>query len=93
MNRDFQLYNNEIISYSHNGDTLTLFCMFGNDEKWRTQFRHVRSVKGKDNLVGNRIAFFGRDISRDTYTLFFQDSNDTAVVRTSDHWHRLPGWK
>ena len=93
MNRDFQLYDNEIISYSHSGDTLTLFCMFGNDEKWRTQFRHVRSVKGKDNLVGNRIAFFGRDTSRDTYTLFFQDSDDTAVVRTSDHWRRLPGWK
>lgn len=70
MQRDFQFYDNEIISYSHTGDTLVLYCMYGFHEKWRTCFYNVASVKGEDNLVGSVIAFFGRETPEGDYTIF-----------------------
>lgn len=93
MNRDFQFYNNEIISYSHVGDTLTLYCMYGMHEKWRTCFYNVMSIYGEDNLIGSIIAFFSRDTAGSKYTLFFRNKQSTAVVNTTDHWHRLQGWE
>lgn len=93
MHKDFQFFDNEIISFSRSGDTLTLYCMYGFHEKWRTCFYHVASVEGENNLVGSVIAFFGRDNSCGTYTLFFRNNDSTAVVCTPDHWRRIQGWE
>jgi hypothetical protein len=93
MQRDFQFYDNEIISYSHTGDMLVLYCMYGFHEKWRTCFYNVASVKGEDNLVGSVIAFFGRETPEGDYTIFFRNNVNTAVVGTKDHWRRLSGWE
>ncbi len=92
MQRDFQFYDNEIISYTHTGTTLTLYCIYGMHEKWRTCFYNVASLKGENNLIGGIIAFFGRDNSHASYTLFFRNDHDPAMVSTPDHWRRLPGW-
>lgn len=92
MQRDFQFFDNEIINYTHDGDTLTLFCVYGINEKWRTCFYHVRELTGADNLIGGVISFFSRDNSAGCYTLFFRNSRKTTTITTSDHWLRLQGW-
>ena len=93
MNRDFQFYDSRIVDYAHNGDTLTLFCVYGVNEKWRTCFYRVSSLVGEDNLIGSVISFFGYELPRSGYTLFFRNSHNTASVSTPDHWRRIPGWE
>ncbi len=36
MYRDFQFYDSRIVDYTRIGETLTLFCVYGIHEKWRT---------------------------------------------------------
>lgn len=93
MQRDFQFYDNEIISYSRNDDTLTLYCVYGFSEKWRTCFYHVSSLEGEDKLVGSVISFLGRETPDGDYTIYFRNTTSTAVVGTKEHWRRLSGWE
>lgn len=92
MNRDFQFYDSRIVDYSHVGETLTLFCVYGINEKWRTCFYRVKALVGEDNLIGRTISFLGYETPRVGYTLYFRDSPATASVVTPEHWRRLPGW-
>ena len=59
MYRDFQFYDSRIVDYTRIGETLTLFCVYGIHEKWRTCFYRVKDLVGEDFLVGSVISFFG----------------------------------
>ena len=93
MNRDFQFYDNRIVSYSHVGETLTLFCLYGTNEKWRTCFYRVKALEGEELLRGGVISFLGYELPRIGYTLFFRNSTSTASIITSEHWRRIQGWE
>ncbi|MBP1580329.1 MAG: hypothetical protein J6B57_09615 [Oscillospiraceae bacterium] len=93
MNRDFQFYDSRIVDYCRSGDTLTLFCVYGVNEKWRTCFYRVKELDGEENLIGSVIAFLGYELPRIGYTLFFRNTEKTANIVTSDHWRRLQGWE
>ena len=55
MYRDFQFYDSRIVDYTRIGETLTLFCVYGIHEKWRTCFYRVKDLVGEDFLVGSVI--------------------------------------
>ena len=71
MYRDFQFYDSRIVDYTRIGETLTLFCVYGIHEKWRTCFYRVKDLVGEDFLVGSVISFFGYEHPGSGYTLFF----------------------
>lgn len=93
MKRDFQFFDNRIVDYKKAGDTLTLFCMYGMHEKWRTCFYNVSALLGEDKLIGSIISFLGYEVPRSGYTLFFRNSDGTAFISTPEHWQRLQGWE
>ena len=93
MYRDFQFYGNRIVDYTRVGDTLTLFCVYGVNEKWRTCFYRVKALEGENVLIGGVISFFGYEHPGSGYTLFFRNSRETASVLTAEHWRRLQGWE
>ena len=88
MYRDFQFYDSRIVDYTRIGETLTLFCVYGIHEKWRTCFYRVKDLVGEDFLVGSVISFFGYEHPGSGYTLFFRNSSRTASVVTPEHWRR-----
>ena len=47
MYRDFQFYDSRIVDYTRIGETLTLFCVYGIHEKWRTCFYSVKDLVGQ----------------------------------------------
>lgn len=93
MYRDFQFYDSRIVDYTRIGETLTLFCVYGIHEKWRTCFYRVKDLVGEDFLVGSVISFFGYEHPGCGYTLFFRNSSRTASVVTPEHWRRIQGWE
>lgn len=93
MYRDFQFYDSRIVDYTRIGETLTLFCVYGIHEKWRTCFYRVKDLVGEDFLVGSVISFFGYEHPGSGYTLFFRNSSRTASVVTPEHWRRIQGWE
>ena len=84
MYRDFQFYDSRIVDYTRIGETLTLFCVYGIHEKWRTCFYRVKDLVGEDFLVGSVISFFGYEHPGSGYTLFFRNSSRTASVVTGE---------
>ena len=92
MYRDFQFYDNRIVDYTHIGETLTLFCVYGINEKWRTCFYRVKALEGESTLIGSVISFLGYEHPGSGYTLFFRNSSSTASILTAEHWRRLQGW-
>lgn len=81
MQRDFQFYDNEIISYSHTGDTLILYCMYGFHEKWRTCFYNVVPWRERTIWWEALLHFSGVKLQRVT-TLFF--SGITSIPPLSE---------
>ena len=59
MYRDFQFYDSRIVDYTRIGETLTLFCVYGIHEKWRTCFYRVKDLVGEDFLVEALFHFSG----------------------------------
>ena len=51
MHRDFQFYDSRIVDYTRIGETLTLFCVYGIHEKWRTCFYRVKDLVGEDYFI------------------------------------------
>ena len=52
MYRDFQFYDSRIVDYTRIGETLTLFCVYGIHEKWRTCFYRASEIYKTKPIIG-----------------------------------------